>query len=364
MKLNKYLLIPTLLLTAFLLSACGGNVGTATSWPGLSADEEHAYLAFNQFVYSIDLSDGKENWRFPTEGNNQVNYFAAPTLTPDGQLIVGDYKNILHSLDPATGTENWPFDEATDRYVSSSLGAGDLIYAPNANHELYALDLSGNVQWEFSESQGPLWAKPVPESSCECLYVPSMDHHLYAIDASTGAQKWKSEALGGSLVGTPALSPEGVLYVGTFGSQIFAIDSNNGKTLWSVPTLDWVWGGPVLKGDILYFGDLGGTLYALDTKTREVIWQKTPDGPITESPLVTEDSIYITTETGGVLAFELDGTPRWTQSFEGRKLHTSPVLGGDKILVAMGPVRDSPELLVAFDADGTQVWSFIPETKN
>ena len=358
MKSNKYIFITTIILAAFLLSACGGNVGTASSWAGLSTDTENAYLAFNQHVYSINLDNGTEKWRFPAEVKGQRAYYAAPTLTADGQLIVGDYSNTLHSLNPASGAEIWSYTGATDRYVGSALSATDLIYIPNAGNELYTLDMSGNLQWQFS-SEGPLWATPVTEDTCECIYIPSMDHHLYAIDAKTGIQRWMTEDLGGSLVGTPALSPEGVLYVGTFGSQLVAVDSKYGDILWTTPTTDWVWGGPILQGDTLYFGDLGGTLYAVDARTGNIRWQKTPDGPITESPLVTEDAIYITTETGGFFALDLNGNVLWNKTFEG-KLHTSPVKAGDKILVA---ATGNPELLYAFDTSGNQLWAFTPETK-
>ncbi len=91
-----------------------------------------------------------------------------------------------------------------------------------------------------------------------------------------------------------------------------------------------------------------------------VRWQKTPDGPITESPLVTEDSIYITTETGGLIALDLSGNVRWSKTFEGKKLHTSPVEAGGKILVA---ATGNPELLYAFDTSGNQLWAYAPETK-
>lgn len=358
MKSKPILLLTLAILAAFLLSACGGNVGTATSWAGLSADEENAYIAYNQHVYSVNLDNGQESWRFPAEKSAQRSYYAAPTLTADGQLIVGDYGKTLHSLNPDTGAENWSSSEATDRYIGSALTTDNLIYAPNASHKLFSFDLQGNYKWDFI-SQGPLWAKPVTEEACECVYIPSMDHHVYAIDAQTGEQKWQSENLGGSVVGTPALSPEGVLYAGSFGSKLVAIDSKDGRILWETPSNDWVWGGPILQDKIIYFGDLSGTLYAVDANTGSIRWQKTPDGPITESPLVTEDSIYITTETGGFIALDLNGNVRWTKPFE-TKLHTAPVKAGDKILVA---ATGNPDLLYAFDSAGNQLWAFTPETQ-
>ncbi len=109
------LLFSTLFILTILLSACAGGAGTATSWPGFTVDPngQVAYLADAQYIYAVDLSNGIEKWRFPTKGDPKVTFYAAPTLTSDGQLIVGDYNKVLHSLDPATGLETqgkqWPF---------------------------------------------------------------------------------------------------------------------------------------------------------------------------------------------------------------------------------------------------------------
>jgi len=341
-----------------MLSACSGQVGTATSWPGLTADQEAAYIAYNQFVYAVNLSNGLEKWRFPLEGNNQISYYAAPTLTSDGQLIVGDYKNTLLSLNPTSGQENWTYTQATDRYVGSALAAKDLIFAPNAGNHLIALDSRGNFKWSF-ETGGPLWAKPTTDEACECVYVASMDHHLYAVNAQTGLAEWQTDALGGSIVGTPALSQDGVLYAGIFGSEMIAISAEDGQVTWRTATDDWVWGGPTLQDNVLYFGDLSGNLYAVDASSGSIRWKQKPGGRITESPLVTEDAIYTSTDSGILYSLDLNGNIRWNKQFSG-KLYTSPVVSGDIILVA---ATGSDELIYAIDANGNQSWAFIPETK-
>ena len=360
MKYKALLVILTLLLSASVLSACtgGGGVGTASSWPGLSADQENVYLAYRQFVYSINLSNGLEKWRFPLEGKASVTYYAPPVLTDDGQLVVGDYVNILHSLNPATGQENWDFTGATDRYIGSPLAADGYIFAPNAANMLITLDMNGLKKWEFP-TEGPLWAQPTTNPECDCIFVPSMDHHVYAIDAKTGIQEWQSDDLGGSIVGKPAFSEDGVLFVGTFNNALVALRASNGEVLWRVPTSDWVWGGPILHADRLYFGDRGGTIYAVDARTGSVLWQQKPDGPTTESPLVTDDSLYVTTESGSLHAFDLDGNIRWSKTLTG-KLDSSPIKAGDLILVA---ATGSEALLYAFDTSGNQVWTFVPQEK-
>lgn len=354
MKLKHTTILIIILTLATALSGCAGAASAASSWPGLTASPQAAYLAYNQQVYAIDLTNGSSKWQYPTEANNKISFFAAPTLTSDGQLLQGGYDNVLYSLDPATGQENWSFKDAESRYVAGPLATDKGIYAPNADDSLYALDLKGNFKWKFT-SEGPLWASPVADPGCSCVYLPSMDHHLYSLNADTGAKNWQSDDLGGSIVGTPAYGTDGVIYVGTFGSEMYAINAADGKVVWHVSTSGWVWGGPVLQDGVLYFGDLSGTFYAMQASDGAVKWKVQPDGPITESPLVTKDTVYFTTEAGSLVALDItNGSNRWSKTVGG-KLYTSPVSAGDLILVS--PVN-ADSLIYAFDTNGNQKWAF------
>jgi outer membrane protein assembly factor BamB len=99
--------------------------------------------------------------------------------------LVGSYNNILHSIDPSNGQEKWSFAKATNRYIANPLITDKSIYAPTGGDILYALDLQGNLKWEY-KTEGAVWAQPLYAPDCNCVYLPSMDHHLYAIDADTG----------------------------------------------------------------------------------------------------------------------------------------------------------------------------------
>ena len=358
MRLNNALLTFFLLLLAGALSACSGGSFAATSWPGLVVADGIAYVAYNQHVYAIDATTGNEKWRFPEEADNKITFYAEPALTPDSQLVVGGYNNVLYSLNPETGQLNWRFEGAKNRFIGGPLVTDKGIYAPSADLKVYALDFESNLLWEYA-TQGPLWAQPASDSHCECIYLTSMDHYLYALDPESGALRWKSEDLNGAIVGTPAISDAGVIYVGSFASEMLALNAQNGAILWQTPTVGWIWSGPALVADRLYFGDLNGYFYALNATDGEIIWQLTPeqlDGPISGTPLVNEDRIYITTQSGSVFAVDTQGEMQWSQTVIG-KLYGPPVDGGDAILVAPA---ESDNLLVALTESGAQKWVFNP----
>jgi outer membrane protein assembly factor BamB len=371
MKTSRLILLfSTLFIVSSLLSACAGGANTTTSWPGLTVnpDQSIAYLADAQFVYAVDLTNGTEKWRFPTKGDPKVTFYAAPSLTSDGQLIVGDYNKVLHSLDPSTGLETqgkqWPFTQATDRYIGSALAADKQIYAPNADKFLYALDSSGNQIWEFP-TQAALWAPPAWDG--KYLYLAAMDHIVYKLDPVTGKQVWASEDLGGAMIATPAIGPDGTLYVGTFNSELVALNGQDGKVLWKAPAAGWVWASPVLVGDTLYYGDLSGTMHALGLDGK-VKWSVQPDSTsshraIVDKALVAKDTLYFSSETGTLYALDItNGNTRWGNAIGG-KLYAGPAAANDLILVApMGlTIKDKgTALLVALDSNGSQKWSFVP----
>lgn len=347
--------IPSLaiLVIASLLAACTGIVAPS-GFPGLSADQKAAYLADNQYVYAVDLTNGTQKWRYPDKGSASVTFYSIPALTTDGQLIVGGYDNKLYSLDAASGVEKWDFT-AKDRFVGGSLVTPQGIYASSADDHLYALGFTGTLSWTYA-TQGPNWSKPATNDQCNCIYLASMDHFLYALDAKSGALLWKLD-LGSAMAGTPAWGPDNTLYIGNFGSQMVAVSADRGQVRWKTTLLGWVWGGPGLDGNNLYFGDLNGNFYSMQASDGKILWKINSDGPITGSPLVTPDAIYFTTDAGSLYAVNRDSSVKWTQAVGG-KIYTSPILAGNSILVA--PVG-TDGILAAYNSNGGQVWpKFIP----
>ncbi len=104
----------------------------------------------------------------------------------------------------------------------------------------------------------------------------------------------------------------------------------------------------------LFFGDLKGNIYIVDAGTGKQVTQIPGTGSITAAPLVTKDKAIFVNETGTVTALDLAGKQLWNRTING-KLYSTPVLAGDRILVG---VTQGDQLLVTFDQQGNQGWSF------
>jgi len=356
LNMKKVYLILLLVLAALFLSACSGRTVT-NNWPGLSTDGERAYLASGSFVYAIDVKTGKEVWKYPESASGSLLFFATPTLTQDGQLLIGSAGSTrsLVSLDPATGKEKWsaPFNGAKGAWEAAPLVFNETIYAPNTDGYLYILNMSGGEVSDPIELGGSLWSTPVTDGTL--LYVTALDHHLHVVDPATGEIK-NTVDLGGGIPGSAAIGDGGV-YVGSFAATVEFVQADGSHEV-VANTGNWIWGTPVLSNETLYYADLSGNLFSLDLASKTQNWGTVqPDGPVVASLLATENTIYVVAEEGKFIALDQDGKIVWEKE-TGGKNYTTPVLAGDLILVA--PYQ-AEYALAAYDAEGKQAWTYTPE---
>lgn len=341
-----------ILIGALFLTGCTG-VGVASSWPGLSVKDQTAYLANSTSVEAIKVSDGSSIWRYPEKIDAKVTYYAPPAPTPDGQLIIGDYSGTLTSLDAQTGKQKWTFKPTQGRWIAAPLVTSKMIYAPNADGILYALDLSGNLKWKF-ETGNPIWSTPVTDG--KVLYLTSMDQNVYAIGIDSGNKIWAT-SLKGAILGSPVLSEDGLsIYAGSLNKEIYSLKTEDGSVTWKISLKDGIWEGPKLEKGSLYVGDLSGNFYSISTKDEKISWTYQSGGSIVSTPAIVGEKVYFTNEAGALISLTLDGKPVSTKSISD-KLYASPVPAGELILV---PFSGKDQLLIALDQNGNQVWTFAP----
>jgi len=354
---KKYLfLIGLLLPLALVLSGCAAGL-TASAWPALTADAKNAYLAGGPYVYAVNLQTGAQVWRFPSSSSAANPFYATPVLTPDGQLIVGGFDKKLYSLNPQTGQSSWQFTGAHDRFFGGVLAVNDMIYAPNADYNLYALDLKGQLQWTFEADQS-IWGAPVSDGTN--IYFGTLGRKVYAVDAKTGKQVWM-QVLDGAVLGSPVLGSAKDLYLGTYGGTLYALNASDGKTLWSKPASTWIWSGPVSDGTNLYVGDANGKLVAYPVAGGNKLWEKDLNGAIVGSPCICGGKIVVGTEAGTVYFIDPTGKILQTISLSTTmKMYATPAAAGTLALVAPTSSTSTDPVLVALDAAGATKWSFIP----
>lgn len=365
---KKFLFLTVGLLAVFLLSACASGAVRGTTWPGLSTSNDTAYLADGALVYAINLKDGKELWHYPGNRSSKLLFYSTPFVTQDGMVIVGS-AGSTHSLiainpgvrDPKTNSpvEAWIFEGAKDHWVAAPLVVDNRLFAPNADGNLYVFDLndgqSNKQPVKVISLGGRLWGQPVTDG--KFVFVNSLDHRVFAINKDTYDIVWHKE-LGSAIPNSPVLGSDGNLYVGSFSSQLEKFNLTTGDHQSVSQTDGWVWGTPTIVDNNLYFGDLKGNFYSYNVTEGKYNWNPVqPDGPITTSPILVNDSFLVATESGAIYDVTKDGQSKlWSQP--GGKIYTTPVVTGNLVIVA--PLG-SDAYLYAYDLNGHLVWSFKPQ---
>lgn len=348
---RSIILLLLLVIGALLLSACSSGA-VATSWPGMTLDQDTLYMSYTNSVFAINATNGSLIWKYPAKADNRHLYYAAPAVTADA-LYVGDFANVFYQINRSSGEMVQQFTGAKNRYVGDPIVIGDLILAPSADHNLYALDKQFNVVWKFT-TKGAIWAKPLTDG--ERVYVASMDHFLYAVDLKSGNKLWSVDAQG-AIVGTPIMDEKGIIYLASNGNIVMAVDSKTGQKVWEQSTTTSVWSSAVIQDGKIYFGDLQGAFYAINADDGSTIWKVDVNGAVIAKPALIPDGLIVVTEGGSAIRLDLKGSKVWTKDFTNAKLYSNPVVNGDKVIIA---AVGAENLLYALDFNGNQVWTYNP----
>ncbi len=110
--------------------------------------------------------------------------------------------------------------------LAACLAANNMIYAPNADYNLYALNLHGELQWTFEADQS-IWGAPVSDGTN--IYFGTLGRKVYAVNAQTGKQVWVQK-VDGAVLGSPVLGTDNTLYVGSYGGTVYALNTATGST--------------------------------------------------------------------------------------------------------------------------------------
>jgi len=284
------------------------------------------------YLYALDIKSGKEQWRA------QIDAAPAPRLP---------------SNDPKT---RW------DRYGSSVMSDGRLLYIASRDKNLYALSMDGSEAWHvaaddimtatpalhggsviYADYSGKVRAVSAKDGKLTWTYdaklavpgdvvvaenrvlIGSRSYDLIALDAATGKELWKTYRWF-SWIESPPVVRDGVLYTGSSdATNLYAYNLADGSLRWKTPIPGYSWQRIAMTNDLLITGSLGrgaypasrnGALYALDRATGAIRWMylDPPSGEAANknwgfaaSPVLGEGVVYAADFNGRVYAFELNG---------------------------------------------------------
>jgi len=316
--------------------------GAIVSSPAIGAGTVYFGSADHTF-YAVDAQSGQLRWKFATQG--RVN--SSPAVAA-GRVYFGSYDGTFYALDAARGALQWKFvtggerrfsarhlhgaDPAAevmpdpfDRFLSSPAIAGGTVYFGSGDGNVYALDAgSGALRWKF-HTDNVVHASPAVAN--DTVYVGSWDSYFYALDAASGKQRWRFKtgddpAISNQVgIQSSAVVAGGVVYFGCRDSHLYALDAASGKRLWSYPTKEsWVISSPAVRDGRVYFATSDtALLLAADAKSGAPVFSLSFNKwPFFSSPALAGDLLYIGSNAGKLIAFDLKGRRvAWTFQTDG-----------------------------------------------
>ncbi len=234
------------------------------------------------FFAAVNAKNGRELWArpdlFPKHSSDWISSPASPVA--DGERVYVGFLwtwGSIAALDRRTGKTLWHF-EGRDHPVSPLVldGKGALYLQSHTGHVLKIRTEDGALIWR-SAKMNP-WSPAKPLVWNDRVFVASGDGKVFALDEKDGRILWDWECRGGDLQGSHPYR-------------------RKGKALFSSPQ--------IYQGSLLV-GGTDGTLTRLDPENGKVLQSADLGIPITATPLVVNEKIFLPAG-GKLLALEFPG---------------------------------------------------------
>jgi outer membrane protein assembly factor BamB len=220
----------------------------------------------NGVFYSVSVITGEIFWTFSAK----TEVLSAPTLF-EGNVYFLAGNNILYSLDASDGKEQWIYSRVDSQNISVRGASRPLIqngvlYMGFSDGYMVALDAkTGTVKWEqwlnknkrFKDLDG------APVIDGEEIYITGFDSALYCLKKTSGQLLWKSEPGG---FGEVLIADEAIVYSTSTG-QVLALNKKDGTKIWSYSLNDGIATTPVFYQNKIVVSESQGQILFLNMKT-------------------------------------------------------------------------------------------------
>lgn len=292
----------------------------------------------------------------------------APVVGPDRIYVA--YAATLDDADAVhAGLAGYTVREGTEAFdvrlgrgepAGAALAADNLVVVRrNGDRDGAIVDgrslVDGSAEWSITlpDVTGP----PATRDDTVFLATRKGDDALYAFDAG-GGRRWRT-AIDGSCYTAPCADGKSV-YVGLEDGRVAAVAAEDGEPRWTAPVADPddccpdIQGTPTVADGRLFVPGIREELVAVDVTDGSVAWRtQVVDqdyGNPVPSPAVDEDTAYVNTHHGGLVALALDdGHVRWRVDEPGSFL--PPAVGADGFVVPRG------DAVVGYDAGHREAWA-------
>ena len=287
-------------------------------------------------------------WSSPSIAGDRIWLTTATERGASLRVLVVDSATGKIALDKEVirVTDQGPGIHGKNSFASpTAIVSGDRVYLHFGFYGTACVNLKGDVIWKQTLKYEPQHGPGGSPALFEDLLIISCDgfdaQYVVALDAATGKVRWKTpRGKGNQAYTTPlVIDVEGRAQVVSPGAHhAYAYDPRTGKELWYIEYGSGFSNVPraVYAHGLVYIcsGFFEPVLFAVrpdgkgNVTKSHVAWSHKRAVPLTPSPVVVGDEIYIVSDNGiGTCLDAKSGEVRWTQRIGGN--HSASPLAAD-----------------------------------
>jgi outer membrane protein assembly factor BamB len=269
------------------------------------------------YVASLDATNGAAAWTVKPGGPLR----GKPSVA-DGAVYVMSQDNQIYSLKAADGTTNWSSAAALEiagvfGAAAPAIGQGTVV-AGFSSGELNAYRYeNGRQVWQDALARTSITTSVASLSDIDAdavidsgvVYAVGQGGRMVALDLFSGQRIWELN-FGG--IATPWVAGDWLFAVNDH-AQLIAVSRANGKIRWINQLPRWekmkskagliTYVGPVLAGDRLILAGSNGALINVNPTDGSFQSQVDVKDGISFQPVVANNTLYILTDSGRLIAY-------------------------------------------------------------
>jgi outer membrane protein assembly factor BamB len=247
--------------------------------------------SMDSHIYAYDAQTGHLVW-----GNVTAYPIYLSPAVENGMVYVGSYaypsQLFLYAFNAATGQQIWN-QEILPGIDVTTPAVSDGYLVVGTEDQVYGLDaLTGHQAWVLT---GGFYLESPAAIENGIAYIAGEDYYLHAIDVKSGTGVWTVTA--GYVKGSCPSIAYGMIFMAAYGLDFEVFNASTGQLAWSVPMPD-VASSPAVANGVVYVASYTSDFYALDAATGLQLWSYATSGTGSNSPIVADGMVYLTTDAG------------------------------------------------------------------
>ncbi len=228
---------------------------------------------------------------------------------PQVIVIAQTDRGMLHVIDGESGRTMWAVRAGRPKYPTTAAAANDKYVAIVNGMTLFVYErANGRLAWQRRLGSA---SAAGPALSTDMVYVPLTNGRIEGYKLADHRQPAWAHKSSGNIFVQPIVTSRSLVWP-TDQGHLYISRSNSPTVRFRVETRDLGVASPAFRYPYLYAASRDGYVYAMHEMAGGTKWRFSAGEPISESPVVIGNSVYVFPERGGMFSLDEDtGEKNW-----------------------------------------------------